>query len=58
MKKRTLLKSFVAALMVTSMATSAFAIDNLTIIAPAKPGGGWDQTARSMAEVMQGCGFG
>jgi len=38
-------------------ASGAFAIDNLKIIAPAKPGGGWDQTARSMQEVLQGAGI-
>jgi putative tricarboxylic transport membrane protein len=31
---------------------TAQAMDDLRIIAPAKPGGGWDQTARSLAEVM------
>ena len=34
-------------------ASGAFALDDLKIIAPAKPGGGWDQTARVMQEVMQ-----
>ena len=38
-------------------ASSAFAIDDLKIIAPAKPGGGWDQTARSMQEAMQAAGI-
>lgn len=33
------------------------AIDSLTLVAPAKPGGGWDQTARSMQEVLQGAGI-
>lgn len=28
-------------------------IDNLTLIAPANPGGGWDQTARAMQTVLQ-----
>ena len=37
--------------------SGAFALDNLKIIAPAKPGGGWDQTARSMQEVMQSAGI-
>jgi putative tricarboxylic transport membrane protein len=36
---------------------SALALDDLKIIAPAKPGGGWDQTARSMQEVMQAAGI-
>jgi putative tricarboxylic transport membrane protein len=38
-------------------ASGAFALDDLKIIAPAKPGGGWDQTARAMQEVMQGAGI-
>ncbi len=39
-------------------AREAFAaIDSLTLVAPAKPGGGWDQTARSMQEVLQGAGI-
>jgi putative tricarboxylic transport membrane protein len=57
MNKRTLVKTFTATLLFACMATQAFAFDNLTIIAPAKAGGGWDQTARSMAEVMQGAGL-
>jgi putative tricarboxylic transport membrane protein len=32
----------------TLFATSAFAQMELKIIAPAAPGGGWDQTARSI----------
>ena len=35
-------------------ATSAFAQMELKIIAPAAPGGGWDQTARSMQQVLVG----
>jgi putative tricarboxylic transport membrane protein len=42
-----------AALSVALSGASAFAIDDLKIIAPAKPGGGWDQTARAMQEVLQ-----
>jgi putative tricarboxylic transport membrane protein len=38
-------------------ASSALAVDNLRIIAPASPGGGWDQTARAMQEVMQSEGI-
>lgn len=52
-------RTFTAALLAVSMATGtafvaspAQAMDDLRIIAPAKPGGGWDQTARSLAEVM------
>jgi putative tricarboxylic transport membrane protein len=58
MKKRNFLLTLTAALAgATMLAIPAMAMDNLTIIAPAKPGGGWDQTARSMAEVMQGAGL-
>jgi putative tricarboxylic transport membrane protein len=38
-------------------AADAQALDELKIVAPAKPGGGWDQTARSMQEVMQSAGI-
>jgi putative tricarboxylic transport membrane protein len=55
MNRRTLL-SF-AAVLGASLATANFspalALDDLRIVAPAKPGGGWDQTARSLQEVMQ-----
>jgi putative tricarboxylic transport membrane protein len=37
--------------------SGAFALDDLRIIAPASPGGGWDQTARAMQEVIQGAGI-
>src|SRR5258705_13378664 len=36
----------------TLFATSAFAQMELKIIAPAAPGGGWDQTARSMQQAL------
>ena len=57
MNKRSFTKTVIAALLASCMATSAFAFDNLTIIAPAKPGGGWDQTARSIQEVLQSAGL-
>jgi putative tricarboxylic transport membrane protein len=48
--KRLLLAAFTAA----SLSFSAHAApDELTIMAPAAPGGGWDQTARSMQQVLQ-----
>src|SRR4029079_1771109 len=34
----------------------ALALDELRIIAPAAPGGGWDQTARAMQEAVQSAG--
>ena len=45
-------KLLLAALISGAMAVPAFAAD-YTIMAPAAPGGGWDQTARSMQEAMQ-----
>ena len=59
MKRRTIFASlFAMALAAGSfgMAAPALALDDLRIIAPAKPGGGWDQTARSLSEVMAGMG--
>jgi putative tricarboxylic transport membrane protein len=41
----------------SAAAPAAFALDNVRIIAPASPGGGWDQTARAMQEVMQSEGI-
>jgi putative tricarboxylic transport membrane protein len=38
-------------------ASGALALDDIKIIAPANPGGGWDQTARAMQEVMQSAGI-
>ncbi|UYN99427.1 MAG: tripartite tricarboxylate transporter substrate binding protein [Devosia sp.] len=44
-------KLFVAALVSGAFSVSAFAAD-YTIMAPASPGGGWDQTARTMQEAF------
>ncbi len=41
-----------AALAATLAAPSAFAQQELKIIAPAAPGGGWDQTARAMQQAL------
>jgi putative tricarboxylic transport membrane protein len=54
------LRKLATAIVVTAgltTASGAFALDDLKIIAPAKPGGGWDQTARAMQEVMQAGGI-
>ncbi|NUB43278.1 tripartite tricarboxylate transporter substrate binding protein [Fertoebacter nigrum] len=48
--------TFLACLMAGVMAVPALAAD-YTIMAPAGPGGGWDQTARTMQEVMQAEGI-
>ncbi len=49
-------KLFLAALMTGALALPAYAAD-YTIMAPAAPGGGWDQTARSMQESLQAEGI-
>jgi len=38
-------------------AGSAAAIDSLKILVPANPGGGWDQTARNLAQALQKSGI-
>ncbi|WP_137151025.1 tripartite tricarboxylate transporter substrate binding protein [Devosia sp. FKR38] len=45
-------KLLVAALLTGALAVPAYAAD-YTIMAPAAPGGGWDQTARTMQEALQ-----
>lgn len=56
MKRRTIFASLLALALTAGLAAPALALDDLRIIAPAKPGGGWDQTARSLSEVMAGLG--
>jgi len=41
----------------TLLPRTAEAAEALTIVAPAKPGGGWDQTARAMESVLQSTGL-
>lgn len=43
---------FIATLFAATIALPAYAAD-YTIIAPAAPGGGWDQTARSLQTALQ-----
>ena len=45
-------KLLLAALVTGALSTSVFAAD-YTIMAPAGPGGGWDQTARTMQDALQ-----
>jgi putative tricarboxylic transport membrane protein len=49
-------KLFLAAALTGALAVPAFAAD-YTIMAPAAPGGGWDQTARAMQEALQAEGI-
>ena len=44
---------FVALAAAALAAPSAHAIDNLKILVPANPGGGWDQTGRALQAAMQ-----
>src|SRR3546814_17871713 len=46
--------SFAAAGAATAVQAQSF--ENLYVMAPANPGGGWDQTARSIQESMQASG--
>jgi putative tricarboxylic transport membrane protein len=39
-----------------TVAMSASAIDNLKVMVPANPGGGWDSTGRALAAAMQSAG--
>jgi putative tricarboxylic transport membrane protein len=58
MQRRTLIVAALAGTLLGlgSLTQSAAALDDLRIIAPAAPGGGWDQTARAMQEAIQGAG--
>jgi putative tricarboxylic transport membrane protein len=49
-------RALLAGVMVAGMATGAIAQMELKIIAPAAPGGGWDQTARSMQQALVASG--
>ena len=50
--KRIVAAGMFAALGMTGFAAGAFAQGELKIIAPAAPGGGWDQTARAMQAAL------
>ena len=50
--------AMLAALMLAAqVAVAQPAIDQLRIVAPAAPGGGWDQTARAMQQALQRAGL-
>ncbi|OFW02299.1 MAG: hypothetical protein A3J29_22915 [Acidobacteria bacterium RIFCSPLOWO2_12_FULL_67_14b] len=46
-----------ALLLVASPAAAQPAYEHLRLVAPAAPGGGWDQTARAMQQVLQRAGI-
>ncbi len=48
---------FLAALTAFAPLASAQSINNLRIMAPAAPGGGWDQTSRAIQGVLQNTGI-
>jgi putative tricarboxylic transport membrane protein len=52
-----LLRGMVSAALVAGFAATAFAQSELKIMAPAAPGGGWDQTARSMQQALTQSGI-
>jgi putative tricarboxylic transport membrane protein len=49
-------RGVITAAAVAGLAGSAFAQSELKIMAPAAPGGGWDQTARSMQQALVASG--
>jgi putative tricarboxylic transport membrane protein len=55
--KRFLLAVLLFALSPSSAAAQREATGDLTIVAPAAPGGGWDQTARAMQHVLRELGM-
>lgn len=52
-KEDIILKQFILATILAGAIALPAAATDYTIIAPANPGGGWDQTARSLQTVMQ-----
>lgn len=52
-------RTFIAVVLAAAMALPASAqqMDQLSIMAPAAPGGGWDGTARVMQDVLQSAGI-
>jgi putative tricarboxylic transport membrane protein len=54
--RKGLWRTALAAAAVVGLATSAMAQMELKIMAPAAPGGGWDQTARSMQQALMQSG--
>jgi putative tricarboxylic transport membrane protein len=55
--RRTLFGLVVAAAATAGGSPATLALDQVTLLAPAAPGGGWDSTARTMQEVLQSTGI-
>ncbi|MBI2187091.1 MAG: tripartite tricarboxylate transporter TctB family protein [Acidobacteria bacterium] len=59
MRSRSLLSVLALVLVVAGVPSAAAepAFEHLRLVAPAAPGGGWDQTARAMQQVLQRAGI-
>lgn len=55
--KRTRIVLALSALLLAAPATLAQNLNNLRVMAPASPGGGWDQTSRAVQTVLQDQGI-
>lgn len=55
-RRHLLAAAFAVAVGTAGFSGTAYAVNDLRIIAPAGPGGGWDQTARALADVMAASG--
>jgi len=55
MNTKTLLRGIFATAAIT-VSLSASAVDNLKVMVPANPGGGWDSTGRALTAAMQSAG--
>jgi putative tricarboxylic transport membrane protein len=55
-RRHLLAAAFAVAAGTAAFSGTAVAMNDLRVIAPASPGGGWDQTARSLADVMTASG--
>lgn len=55
--KRTRIVLALSALLLAAPATLAQNLNNLRVMAPASPGGGWDQTSRAIQTVLQDQGI-
>ena len=55
--RRRLLGSWAITVALAAIAMAAPAMEQLRLIAPAAPGGGWDQTARVMQQTLQRAGI-
>ncbi len=50
-------RSILVACFASLLSTYALALDNVKVMIPAAPGGGWDQTGRNFTQAMQNAGI-